>query len=76
MIGSISSCIERYPHLTTLIDNPYKLGGNLSARLLSVTEHAVELAKEHALSELNKSHEDLVSGNVARAARARQKKYN
>ena len=52
--GSISTCLERYPHLKTLVTNPYDMGGNAWTRLQHVRDHAVEIAREHAVDELPK----------------------
>lgn len=71
-VGEISSCIIRYPHLKSLVDNPYATTGHLSRRLCRVRDRAVELARDHALDELNKSHADLASLNPQRCLQARQ----
>ncbi|CAK0893710.1 unnamed protein product, partial [Prorocentrum cordatum] len=72
LAGAISSCLERYPHLADLIDNPYDVSGNLSLRLHAAKRHAIALAREHALDELNKSHEDLAGPDPRLASQARQ----
>ena len=41
--------------------------------LLQIRGHAVELARDHALDELGKSHADLTGGNELQAARARSR---
>jgi len=70
--GEVSRCFRRYPHLATLVDNPYAFDGNRSRRLRALREHAVELAREHALDELGKAHTDLVGDDEQLAARARR----
>ena len=52
--GGISQCIERYPLLKDLVHNPYDFDSNPGHRLRLVRRHAVELAKDHAVDELNK----------------------
>ena len=72
-LGAISACIVRYPSLKGLVDNPYDVEGNLSIKLRKVRAHAIELAREHALDELNQAHADLVNGDATRAQYRKQK---
>ena len=62
-----------YPALTGLVDNPYEFGGNLSARLRRLRDHAVELAREHALDELGKATAAAKGADLEHAARAKRK---
>ena len=73
MLGEVAVCLQRYPHLATLVDNPYEIGGNLAMRLGLVREHAVGLARDHALDTLGKAKEAAKDGDQARATRAKQK---
>ena len=50
-LGVISVCLVRYPALGTMVDNPYELNANLSISLRRVKDHAIEFAREAALSE-------------------------
>ena len=72
-LSDISACLERYPKVSEHISNPYDTTGNLTAKLRNLKDHAVSLARDHALDELNKSHEDLASGSTFAAHRARQR---
>ena len=72
-LGAISACIARYPSLKGLVDNPYVVEGNLSVKLRKARGHAIELAREHALDELNQAHADLVNGDATRAQYRKQK---
>ena len=71
--GAISICLHRYPKLADLVDNPYEFGGNLTHRLRSIREHAMELARLHAMEELGKATAAAKSGDAERAARAKKK---
>ena len=71
-IGEISQCILRYPPLKHLVGNPYVTGGNPTTRLQGVRDHAVALAREHALDELGKV-KDLAKEDLFKAQRQRQK---
>ena len=71
--SDISSCLLRYPTLKDLVVNPYSFTGNLSRHLLKVKDHVVQLARDHALDELGKSHADLVGSDGLRAQQTRQK---
>ena len=53
--------------------NPYSFTGNFSRNLLRVKDHVVQLARDHALDELGKSHADLVGSDGLRAQQTRQK---
>ena len=72
-MGSISTCLLRYPYLKDLVDNPYEVDGNLTRRLQPVREHAVGLAREHALDELGKVKQAEQAGEQERASRARRR---
>ena len=71
--GSVSTCLLRYPALRELVDNPYELGGNATLRLQRVRDHAVALAREHAINELGKAKQEEQKENSDRASRARKK---
>ena len=76
MAGEVTACLQRLPHLATLVDNPYEVGGNLSIRLSRVREHAVALARDHALDELGKAKDAAKDDDHARAARAKIKVFS
>ncbi|CAK0848639.1 unnamed protein product [Prorocentrum cordatum] len=69
----VSSCLLRYPKIRDLVDNPYAFEGNVSAKLQRLRDHAMELARDHALDELGKSHADLTGTDAFTAAKARAK---
>ena len=48
-LGTISQCLSRYPHIATLVTNPYELKGNLAVTLRALKDHAVDLAREIAI---------------------------
>ena len=72
-INDISSCLLRYPLLKEVVENPYAIGGNMSRQLQKAKDHVVQLAREHALNELGKSHQDLLGEDGQRASQARQR---
>ena len=72
-MGMLSTCVERYPHLGNLLDNPYDPKYHTSRYLLPVREHAVELARDHALDELAKASAAAKRGEELQAARRRKK---
>ena len=50
-LGSVNSCLLRYPKLNDLVRNPYlKMGGD-SSSWRRLQDHAMELARDHALDE-------------------------
>ena len=51
-LGTISHCLIRYPHITSLVNNPYNISGSLAVSLRALKDHAVELAREFALEQL------------------------
>ena len=69
----VSQCILRYPLLKDLVDNPYAFDSNHGRRLRLVRLHAIELAKDHAMDELNKLHDDLKELSEEQAMRRRQR---
>ena len=73
MSGEISLCSQRYSVLGSPVENPYEVGGNLTARLRPVRDHAISLAREHALDELGKAKGAAKEGDQTRATRAKQK---
>ena len=72
-ISGISKCIERYPTLANLVDNPYELEGPVYQRLRLVRTHAIDLAREHAIDELGKLHEDLEEMDAETIHKRRQR---
>ena len=58
-MASISSCLEAYPVLHTLVHNPYDAGLGESGGLARVREHVVELSRQFALQELQRLHSEL-----------------
>ncbi|CAK0897895.1 unnamed protein product, partial [Prorocentrum cordatum] len=72
-VNSISDSLLWYPLLKDIVGNPCALDRNNSRHLRPARDHAIELAREHALDELGKSHKDLTSGHTQRAMQARQR---
>eukprot|EP00959_Pyramimonas_sp_CCMP1952_P390369 8180069-Pyramimonas_sp.AAC.1 len=56
--SAISAAIERYPHLCSLVPNPYDPALAAGRGLIPVREHAVELARTHAIAELTRLQEE------------------
>jgi hypothetical protein len=73
LCGAIPSCIVSYPRLKDLVANPYDVGGNLSIKLRLVRDHAIELAREHALEELKQVQADMMDGNNSQVQYKKQK---
>ena len=73
---SISLAIERYPHLKTLVGNPYDSALREGDGLRYARDHAVELAREHAVLELTRVRGVLpgLSEHDAKVGRARNYK--
>ncbi|CAK0882116.1 unnamed protein product, partial [Prorocentrum cordatum] len=71
--SAVSSCISRYPALCTLVDNPCDFTGPPQARLRLVRQHALDLARDHALDELNQLHGDLADLPAGCAAHRRRR---
>ena len=72
-LGEISLCLTRYPTLGTMVANPYEINGNLSISLRKVKDHAIELAREAALSEFCLPQGVDGEEDMQRAARRRKK---
>ena len=68
---AISKSIERYPFLCTLVVNPYDPSLAAGRGLASARSHAVELAREHAVSELTRLHESQATMSEAEARSTR-----
>ena len=71
--SAISSCISRYPALCKMIDNPYDFTAPLHLRLRLIRQHALELAREHALDELSQLHSELTELPAEQAAQKRRR---
>jgi len=71
-LNEISSCIIRYPYLKVLVENPYAVDDNHTIRLQRVRDHAIDLAREKAIIDLNQTQDD--DGQVDQARNASRKK--
>ena len=72
-VGHINECLTAYPFLASLVRNPYEsLGGGVSS-YRKVQAHATELARDHALDELGKLHQELPTLSASAAGARRQK---
>ena len=71
-MSGISVCIQRYPHLTSLVNNPYDCSGNLTVKLRRVREHAIDLAREYALDELREVQDDTQADSASSSARGQK----
>ena len=56
-LATISQCLLRYPHIATLVANPYELSGNLAVTHRALRDHAVELARSLALEQIRAANE-------------------
>ncbi len=67
--GEVSACILRYPELKELVQIPYDTAGNLSRKLRRVSDHAIELARDHALDELRRAQQSflVISSSTSQA---------
>eukprot|EP00959_Pyramimonas_sp_CCMP1952_P128870 2694951-Pyramimonas_sp.AAC.1 len=54
-MGTLSTCMSRYPRLREFLDNLYDTACHTTRLLQPVRDHAVDLAREHALDELGKA---------------------
>ncbi|CAK0825379.1 unnamed protein product, partial [Prorocentrum cordatum] len=73
--GGVSQCIQRYPILKDLVDNPYDFHTSPGRRLRLVRVHAADLARDHAIDELGRLHADLKDLSDAQAARRRHQNH-
>ena len=71
-MSGISVCIQRYPHLTSMVNNPYGCSGNLTVKFRRVREHAITLAREYALDELREAQDETQADSASSTAK-RQK---
>ena len=58
-VGAISKCLEQCPNIASLVDNPYDRGLRHNGQLQRVRQRAVDLAKQHAIAELQRLRDDL-----------------
>ena len=72
-LATISTCLLRYTHITQLVRNPYQLNGNLAITLRGLRDHAVELAREHALELLLKAQKAEEEQNHFQASQEKKK---
>ena len=72
-LGTISNCLVRYPLLSSLVSNPYEVGGNPAARLRAVKDHAVELARAQAMEMLTRAHDEVEDHDAYEVSRRRKK---
>ena len=72
-LGSVSSCLLHYPKLKDLVRNPYLKWGGDPSSWRRVQDHALELARDHALDELGKLHRDLPGLSESEASVRRKK---
>eukprot|EP00974_Lingulodinium_polyedra_P046695 4474876-Lingulodinium_polyedra.AAC.1 len=47
--SDISACLERYPKVSEYVANPYDTAGNLTEKLRRLKDHAIDLARDHAM---------------------------
>ncbi|CAK0876187.1 unnamed protein product, partial [Prorocentrum cordatum] len=57
-LSAISRCLIRYPRISEFVCNPYDFDANLSSSLLRLRDHAVELARDIALTRMQASRDD------------------
>ena len=72
-LGTISNCLVRYPLLSSLVANPYEVGGNPATRLRAVKDHAVELAREQAMEMLSRAQAEVEDHDDFEVSRRRKK---
>ncbi len=72
-LSTISQCLMRYPHICTLVSNPYNLAGNLAISLRPLKDHAVDLARDLALEQLQSAQDESVNLNSFEASRRKKK---
>ena len=69
--GAISSCLSQWADLRDYVDNPYLLGGNLTARLSRLRAFVVELARRISLEGMEAASTLQAQGHGEEAARRR-----
>ena len=70
--GVISDCIERYPAISQYVDNPYASHHHPNG-LRALRDHAVDLARGHALHELERAQQLTKEGDQEHGARVKKK---
>ena len=70
--GIISACLERYPAIKEYVPNPYAPHLHQQG-LRALRDHAVELARGHALRELDRAQQLAKEGQQEQCARAKRK---
>ena len=71
----VGQCILWHPIFKDLVDKPYDFTSNLGRRLRLVRQHAVDLARSHAIDELSQMHNDLRDLTLDKASRLRQRNH-
>ncbi|CAK0837689.1 unnamed protein product, partial [Prorocentrum cordatum] len=74
LLEEVSRRLSRFPDFGPRVANPCDLPRSLARKLAHLRQVAARLAKEHALDELRRSHEDLSSADAFKAQAARQRK--
>ena len=71
--GEFSLCLHLYPEISRYVTNPYATDVNFSIHLATLKDHAIELARAHAVAELEGADELDAEGQAERSRRRRQK---
>ena len=72
-IGELSLCLHLYPNISRYITNPYATNVNVTTHLATLKDHAIELARTHAIAELACADDLDAEGQAERSRRRRQK---
>ena len=70
--GEVSVCMQLYPGLRDFVTNPYLFTGNMTRHLHHIREHAIALARDHALEQLEEAEALANAGNADLASRRRK----
>jgi len=72
-VGEVDVCRRLYPPIDTYVANPYRLDGNITIRLAALRAHAIELARDFALQQMDEANELAATGQEDVAKRKRQR---
>jgi len=71
--GELDVCRQLYPGIDAYVSNPYLVTGNLTRHLTSLKQHALELARDHALAQMEEATALAAEGQEDLARRRRAK---
>ena len=71
--SELDVCRQLYPGIDAYVSNPYLVTGNLTRHITSLKQHALELARDHALAQMEEAAALAAEGQEDLARRRRAK---